>query len=34
MKPMIAAGLSSLIMPAVLQSDLKDGVEVWMTISS
>src|SRR5579871_6686163 len=34
MKPILAVGLMARIMAAVLQSDLKLGVEVWMTISS
>src|ERR1700760_1448108 len=34
MKPILAVGLMARIMVAVLQSDLKLGVEVWMTISS
>ena len=34
MKPILAVGLMARTMAAVLQSDLKDGVEVWMTISS
>src|ERR1700761_2271562 len=34
MKPILALGLISRIICAVLQSDLNDGVEVWITISS
>ena len=34
MKPILAVGLSSRIISAVLQSELKDGVEVWMTMKS
>src|SRR6201999_258258 len=34
MKPILAVGLISRTMAAVLQSDLKLGVEVWITISS
>ncbi len=34
MKPILALGFRARIMPAVFTSDLKLGVEVWMTISS
>ena len=34
MKPILAVGLSARIMPAVFTSDLKLGVEVWMTMKS
>ncbi len=34
MKPIFAVGLRARIIVAVLQSDLKLGVEVWITISS
>src|ERR1700760_5162494 len=33
-KPILAVGLMARIIAAVLQSDLKLGVEVWMTINS
>src|ERR1700753_364054 len=34
MKPILAAGLMARIIVAVLQSDLKLGVEVWITMKS
>src|ERR1700744_1059684 len=34
MKPILAVGLMARIIAAVLQSDLKLGVDVWITISS
>src|SRR6201996_2479146 len=34
MKPILAVGLMARTIAAVLQSDLKLGVEVWITISS
>src|ERR1700712_2053394 len=34
MKPILAVGLMARIIVAVLQSDLKLGVEVWMTMNS
>src|SRR6201996_7939102 len=34
MKPILAGGVSGRVIVAVLQSDLKDGVEVWITMKS